>query len=94
MSSQDIRTARIREGARQGNAIITRDRLRLGRGLDFAGEPHLDFCRERNASKRPARRSGASSGPIFRRQLDHRRPSAITLLDFGCRLTFYEPRGR
>jgi hypothetical protein len=40
---------------------------------------HLDFCRGRKANKRPARRSGASSGAIFRRQLDHRRPSAIAL---------------
>ncbi len=45
-----------------------------------AGESHLDFCRERKANKRPARRGGASSGRIFRRQIDHRQPNAIALV--------------
>ena len=59
--------ARAKSAARRGIAHL------------MTGESHLDFCRERKANKRPARRSGASSGRIFRRQLDHRRPNAIAL---------------
>jgi hypothetical protein len=47
----------------------------------MGGEMHLDFCRERKANKKLARRSGASSGPKLWHQLDHRRPSAIALLN-------------